>query len=48
MIKSFFEKATKALLSRTEKQEALQNTRRQFLPAALEVEETQPIRLVEP
>ena len=34
------ETATKALLGRTETPEALQNTRRQFLPAALEVEET--------
>ncbi len=40
MSESIFTKATKALLARTEKPEALQSTRRQFLPAALEVEET--------
>ena len=37
---SLFSKATKALLSRTERPEALDNTRRQFMPAALEVEDT--------
>ncbi|WP_422490414.1 HlyD family type I secretion periplasmic adaptor subunit [Endozoicomonas sp. ALE010] len=40
MVKSFFDHATKALLSKTENTEALHSTRRQFLPAALEVEET--------
>ncbi|WP_422472540.1 HlyD family type I secretion periplasmic adaptor subunit [Endozoicomonas sp. ALB032] len=40
MVRPVWEKATRFLLSRTEKQEALHNTRRQFLPAALEVEET--------
>ncbi|WP_299734240.1 HlyD family type I secretion periplasmic adaptor subunit [uncultured Endozoicomonas sp.] len=37
---SLFSKASKALLSRTERPEALDNTRRQFMPAALEVEDT--------
>ncbi|WP_422473710.1 biotin/lipoyl-binding protein [Endozoicomonas sp. ALB032] len=40
MVRPLWEKATRFLLSRTEKQAALHNTRRQFLPAALEVEET--------
>lgn len=40
MLKRFLERATKALLSRTETSEAIHNTRRNFLPAALEVEET--------
>ena len=40
MIRAGFNKITRALLARTEKPEALQNTRRQFLPAALEVEES--------
>lgn len=40
MFKSLTEKASKALLSKTENPEALDHTRRQFLPAALEVEET--------
>ena len=39
-MKQILEKATKALLSRTEKPEALSRDRLQFLPAALEVEET--------
>ncbi|WBA82169.1 HlyD family type I secretion periplasmic adaptor subunit [Endozoicomonas sp. GU-1] len=39
-MKSLFSKATKALLSRTERPESLDYTRRQFLPAALEVEDT--------
>ncbi|WP_422489545.1 HlyD family type I secretion periplasmic adaptor subunit [Endozoicomonas sp. ALE010] len=39
-MKALFSKATKALLSRTERPEALDNTRRQFMPAALEVEDT--------
>ncbi|MBO9497282.1 hypothetical protein J7438_24815, partial [Thalassotalea sp. G20_0] len=39
-MKSLFSKATKVLLSRTERSESLDDTRRQFLPAALEVEDT--------
>ncbi len=39
-MKQILEKATKALLSRTEKPEVLSRDRLQFLPAALEVEET--------
>ncbi|MGI9277309.1 MAG: HlyD family type I secretion periplasmic adaptor subunit [Endozoicomonas sp.] len=37
---SFIKKATQSLLARTENDRALHRTRRQFLPAALEVEDT--------